>query len=242
MVKGENVLSPRLLEPIAISNQAWEVITMDFVTGLPKSQGKDVLMVIIDKLIKYCHLIALTHPFKAFDIAQIFLDHIYKLQGMPVKIITDRDPLFTSTFWKEMMGKLRVKLNYSTSYHPQTDGQSKRLNQCVENYLRCMVCEQPKAWAKWISLAEFWYNTNFHTAIKTTPFEALYGYPPPQLSLGSVPNRCNPLVTEELEKRQQTVRILKKQLNKIRSIMKKYADLKRSERKFHEGDWVYLKL
>jgi Integrase zinc binding domain len=106
IAKGENVLSPGLLEPIAIPNQAWEVITMDFVTGLPKSQGKDVLMVIIDKLTKYCHLIALTHSFKAFDIAQIFLDHIYKLQGMPVKIITDRDLLFTSIFWKEMMGKL----------------------------------------------------------------------------------------------------------------------------------------
>jgi transposase InsO family protein len=128
---------------------------MNFISGLPKSKGKDVLMVIIDKLIKYCHLVALSHPFKASDIAQIFLDNIYKLYGLPAKIIIDRDPVFTSVLWKEIMSKLGVKLNYNTSYHSQTDGQSERLNQCVENYLRHMVFEQPKTWAVRVFLAEF---------------------------------------------------------------------------------------
>jgi ribosomal protein S19E (S16A) len=105
-----------------------------------------------------------------------------------------------------------------------------------------MVFEQPKTWAVWVPLAEFWYNTNFHTAIKTTPFEALYGYTPPQLSLGSVPKSCNQAVNEELEKRQKALRIMKEQLVKVQVRMKKYADMKRSERKFHVGDWVYLRL
>jgi hypothetical protein len=140
------------------------------------------------------------------------------------------------------MGQLGVTLNFSTSYHPQTDGQSERLNQCVESYLRCMIFQNPKTWARWIPLAEWWYNANFHTAIKTTPFEALYGYTPPQLSLGSIPKSCNPAVNGVVEDRQKALRILKEELVKAQSRMKKYADLKRSERVFHVGDWVYLKL
>jgi transposase InsO family protein len=92
---------------------------MNFVSGLPKRKGKDVLMVIIVKLTKYCHLVALSHPFKASDIAQVFLDNVYKLHSLPAKIITDRDPVFTSVFWREIMSKLGVELNFSTS---QTDG------------------------------------------------------------------------------------------------------------------------
>jgi hypothetical protein len=92
------VLSPGLLESLPVPNNAWEVITVDFVTGLPKSCGKDVLMVVIDKFTKYCHLITLTHPFKTSYIAQVFLDSIYKLHGLPLKIITDRDSIFTSVF------------------------------------------------------------------------------------------------------------------------------------------------
>jgi hypothetical protein len=140
------------------------------------------------------------------------------------------------------MGKLGVTLNFSTSYHPQTDGQSEKLNQCVETYLRCMVFENPKKWASWLALAEWWYNTNYHTALKSTPFEALYGYPPPQFPLGSIPKGCNPVVMEVLHDRQEVLRAMKANFVKAQSRMKKYADLKRSERKFSVGDWVYLKL
>jgi Integrase zinc binding domain/RNase H-like domain found in reverse transcriptase/Integrase core domain len=152
--KGENVLNPGLLEPIPVPDNVWEVITMEFVMGLPRSGGKGTLLVVIDKFTKYYHLITLAHPFKASDVAQLFLDSIYRLHGLLMKIITDRDPVFTSVFWKEIMGKLGIKLNFSTAYHPQTDGQSERLNQCIENYLRCMVFQTPKTWAKWIPLAE----------------------------------------------------------------------------------------
>jgi transposase InsO family protein len=120
------------------------MLSMDFVCGLPKSNGKDVLLVVIDKLTKYCHLIPLSHPFKASEVAQVFLDSIYKLHGLPKAIVTDRDPIFTSHFWQELMMKLGITLNFSTAYHPQTDGQTERLNQCVECYLRCMVFEKPR--------------------------------------------------------------------------------------------------
>jgi Integrase zinc binding domain/Integrase core domain len=150
--KGEHILILGLLEPILVPEEAWQVITMDFVCGIPKSEGKDVILVIIDKFTKYCHLIALSHPFNASVVAEQFLNTVYKLHGLPHKIITDRDPLFTSHFWKDLMGKLGIQLDYSIAYHPQTDGQTERFNQCIESYLRCMVFQQPKKWVKWLAL------------------------------------------------------------------------------------------
>jgi hypothetical protein len=238
--KGEHTPYPGLLEPISIPKGAWEVITMDFISGLPKNEDKDVIMVVIDKLTKYCHLIALSHPFSATTVAERFLETVHKLHGLPVRIITNKDPIFTNNFW-ELMGRLGVKLNFSTTYHFQTDGQSEKLNQCIETYLRCMVFNTPKRWVKWMSLAEWWYNINFHTAIQSTPFKALYGYSPPQLSMGSITKGSNQAVTELITNRQNAVKELKQHLVKAQARMKKFADLKRLERHFGIGDWVYLK-
>jgi Integrase core domain len=142
--KGENIAYPRLLQPIPVPKGPWFVISMDFISGLPKSMGKDVLLVVIDKFTKYGHIIPLSHPFKAPVVAQVFLDQVYRLHGLPTQIITDRDPIFTSTFWQILMNSLSVQLNFTTAYHPQSDGQTERLNQCIEAYLRCMVFERPK--------------------------------------------------------------------------------------------------
>jgi hypothetical protein len=100
------------------------------------------------------------------------------------------------------MSKIGIKLNFSIAYHPQTDGQSEKLNQCIETYLRCMVFNNPKRWVSWLSMAEWWYNNNFHTALQSTPFEALYGYPPPHLPMGSIPKGVNPAVNAVLADRQ----------------------------------------
>ncbi|GKD17539.1 putative mitochondrial protein [Tanacetum coccineum] len=100
----------------------------DFIEGLPKSHGKDVIMVIVDRLSKYAHFIALSHPFNAAQIAQVFLDSNYKLHGMPELIVSDRDKVFINAFWKELFRALKVKLHMSTAYHPQTDGLTKVVN------------------------------------------------------------------------------------------------------------------
>jgi Integrase core domain len=100
----------------------WSVISMDFISGLSKSMGKDVLLVVIDKFTKYGHIIPLSYPFKAPIVAQVFLDQVYRLYGLPTQIITDRDPIFTSTFWQTLMNSLSVQLNFTTAYHPQSDG------------------------------------------------------------------------------------------------------------------------
>ena len=136
-------------------------------------------MVIIDKFTKYAHFLSLSHPFSALDVAKLYLNQVFKLHGAPKTIISDRDKVFTSNVWQELMKLLGTSVQLSTAYHPESDGQSERLNQCLEQYLRCMCFMKPKSWIIWLPLAEWWYNTSLHSAVGMTPFQAIYGYKPP---------------------------------------------------------------
>jgi hypothetical protein len=199
-------------------------------------------MVVVDKFTKYAHFIPLSHPYTVETVAHAFMDGVVKLHGPPLLIISDRDRIFTSSMWKNIFKSLKVQLRYSSSYHPQTDGQTERVNQCLENYLRCMTFHNPKKWMSWLSLAEFWYNTTFHTALQLTPFQALYGFPPPLISELSIPGPSDLNATEFLTAKQQMLDQLKQNLTKAQTRMKKYADLQRTERQFSVGDMVYLKM
>lgn len=109
------------------------------------------------------------------------MDHVYKLHGLPQALISDRDRIFTSAVWQQLFKLSDTQLLMSPSYHPQTDGQTERLNQCLESYLRCAISECPKQWSKWLPIAEFWYNTTYHSALGRSPFEVLYGHSPRHL-------------------------------------------------------------
>jgi hypothetical protein len=137
--KSENAPYPGLLQPLQIPEMAFQHLTMDFVEGLPKSEGKDTILVVVDKLTKYAHFIPLCHPFTIKAVVQLFLDNVFKLHGLPLVIITDRDRIFTSQLWQDPFKSLNVKLKFSSPYHPQIDGQSERVNQYLENYLRCIT-------------------------------------------------------------------------------------------------------
>jgi hypothetical protein len=186
--KFKNCPYPGLLTPLPIPEIAWSFISMDFIEGLPKFEGKDTILVVVDRLTKFAHFLALAHPFTTQSIAQLFIDQIIKLHGILVAIVTDRDMIFTSKLWQDIFKSLKISLQYSTAYHPQTYGQTERVNQCLKNYLRCMTFLEPKKWISWLPLAEYWYNTNYHTSLKSTPFEALYGYAPPLISEIMVPS------------------------------------------------------
>jgi len=155
--KSEHCRLPGLLHPLPVPSQAWHTISLDFIEGLPKSKSYDTILVIIDKFSKYGHFIPLSHPYTALSVAQLFLSNIYKLHGLPTMIISDRDHIFTSSLWKELFCLTDTTLNMGSSYHPQTDGQTEWLNQCLETYLRCLVHSCPTKWSQWISLAEYWY-------------------------------------------------------------------------------------
>ena len=175
-------------------------------------------------------------------VVNAFTDHIFKLHGPPSVIVTDRDKIFTSTFWQELFKRLGVKLHFSTSYHPQTDGQTERVNQCLENYLRCMAFLQPKKWVTWLSLAEWWYNTSYHTALKMTPFQALYNRPPNMLAEAALYPADQADTFSSVLTAKQTAAHIKENLLRAQNRMKVQADKNRSERTLEVGDMVYLKL
>ena len=240
--KLENRATPGLLQPLPMPVGVFTNITTDFIEGLPKSGGKSVIMVVVDRLTKYGHFMLLPHLYSAKTVAQLFLDHDYKLHGLPDTITSDRDSIFTSYFWKEFFKLQGVALQFSIAYHPQTDGQTKVVNRCIENYLRCMASDQPSQWSHWLSLAEFWYNTTYHSTIKVTPFEALYGYPPP-IHIPYFPKDFNiEAVDQLLTEREGWLTLLKHLLAKAQNRMKAQAHKKRTYQEFQIGDAVYFKL
>jgi len=171
-------MTPRLLHPLNIPNQKWEEISMEFIEGLPVSEGKDKIFVVVDRLTKYAHFMAIKKSYSAKEIAEIFCKIIYKLHGFPKVIVSDRDAKFKGNFWKELFNHIGTYLNMSSAYHLQTDGQTEVVNKCLEAYLCCYATEKQNKWAQWLHLAEWWYNSTYHTSAKMTPFQALYGYEP----------------------------------------------------------------
>jgi hypothetical protein len=151
---------------------------MDFITGLPTStKQNDAIMVVVDKLRNYAHFIPVQSTCKAINIAQVFMQEIFRLHGMPKEIVDDKDTKFTSNFWKSLMAGLETKFLFSTAYHLQTNGQTERMNQILEDMIRMHVMHQPKKWEDYLPLVEFAYNNGYQTSLKMSPFEALYGRP-----------------------------------------------------------------
>ena len=120
--KVETIKTPGLLQPLAIPSQRWDEVSMDFITGLPTSEGKSVIMVVIDRLTKYAHFCALSHPFKANTVATAFIEIIQKIHGNPKIIVSDRDPILIGNFWTKLFTYLGTQLDHSSSYLPQSNG------------------------------------------------------------------------------------------------------------------------
>ncbi|GAU51265.1 hypothetical protein TSUD_412520 [Trifolium subterraneum] len=175
-VKIEHQKPAGPLQPLEIPEWKWEHITMDFVTSLPRNQkGEDSIWVIVDRLTKSAHFIAVKSTYKASRYAEIFLEEIVKLHGVPLSIVSDRDPTFTSHFWRAFQKAMGTRLRMSTSNHPQTDGQYERTIQTLEDMLRACVLEDGGNWSKHLHLIEFAYNNSYHASIGMAPYEALYG-------------------------------------------------------------------
>jgi hypothetical protein len=191
-VKPDRTKLPGLLQPLPVLDHAWKVISLDFIEGLPLSGSFNCLLVVVNTFSKYAHFLGLKLPFTASSVARLFLTQVYKLHGMPQAIVSDRDRIFTSNFWQELFKLAKVDLRMSTSCHPQSDEQTKRVNQCLETFLRCYANACPKQWSSWLDLAEFWYNTSFHSAIGRSPFEVMYGYAPS--IFGVAPAQDSPVV------------------------------------------------
>ena len=252
-VKVEHQKPSGLLQQPEIPEWKWEMITMDFITKLPKcSSGYDTIWVIVDRLTKSAHFIPIKESYKMERLARIYIQEVVRLHGVPVSIISDRDSRFTSRFWQSLQKALGTQLDMSTAYHPQTDGQSERTIQTLEDMLRACVIDFGKSWDAHLPLIEFSYNNSYHTSIRAAPFEALYGRKcrsplcwaevgDTQLAKSRVPDSAltgPEIIRETTEKIIQ----IRERLKASRDRQKSYADNRRKPLEFQVGDRVLLKV
>ncbi|GKE37166.1 putative reverse transcriptase domain-containing protein [Tanacetum coccineum] len=175
-VKAEHQRPSGLLVQPKIPEWKWDNITMDFVTKLPKSsQGYDTIWVIIDRLTKSAIFVPMRETDPMDKLARMYLKEVVTRHGIPLSIICDRDPRFASNFWRSLQNALGTSLDMSTAYHPQTDGQSERTIQTLEDMLRACAINFGKGWVNHLPLVKFSYNNSYHASLKAAPFEALYG-------------------------------------------------------------------
>ncbi|GJU98152.1 putative reverse transcriptase domain-containing protein [Tanacetum coccineum] len=216
-VKAEHQRPSGLLVQPKIPEWKWDNITMDFVTKLPKtSQGYDTIWVIVDRLTKSAIFTPMRETDPLDKLARLYLKEVVTRHGIPVSIICDRDPRFASNFWRSLQNALGTNLDMSTAYHPQTDGQSERTIQTLEDMLRACAIDFGKGWVNHLPLVEFSYNNSYHASIKAAPFEALYG------------RKCRSPI--------------KQRMQAARDRQKSYADLKCKPMEFQVGDKVMLKV
>jgi hypothetical protein len=215
---------------------------MDFIEGLPKVGGKSVILTVVDRFSKYAHFIALGHPYTAASVARAFFTGIVRLHGFPSSIVSDRDPVFTGHVWRDLFQLAGVKLCLSTAFHPQTDGQSEVVNKVISMYLRCVTGDHPRAWVDWLAWAEYCYNTSYHSALHTTPFEVVYGRPPPAMLPFEPGTARTEAAGDMLRTRDDILAEARQRLLQAQQLAKKYYDAHHREAEFAEGDWVWLRL
>ncbi|KAK3124678.1 hypothetical protein QOZ80_7BG0590520 [Eleusine coracana subsp. coracana] len=191
---------------------------------------------------KYAHFIALAHPYTAESVARAFFDEIVRLHGIPTSITSDRDPVFTSAFWKELFFASGCKMTMSTAFHPQTDGQSEAVNKTIAMYLRCLTGDRPRNWVHWLPWAEYTYNTSFHTALSDTPFKVVYGRDPPSLRSYEAGDLRVAAVARTLADQDEFLQDVKARLEQAQHRAKCYYDRGHRDVQFEVGDWVWLRL
>lgn len=240
--KWETLQPAGLLQPLPVPTQIWSDISMDFVEALPQVSGKTVVLVVVDHFSKYAHFIALSHPYTARSVAQAFFKDIVRLHGIPKTIVTDRDKVFRSIFWRELFGLMGTNLCFTTAYRPQSDGQTEVVNRTLEMYLRCLTGDAPRKWLDWLPWVEYCYNTSFHTSLKTTPFRMVYGREPPRLLDYVSGSSKVEAVDIQMEERDEFIAIARERLLEAQLRMKSAYDNNHRQLEFNTGDWVWVKL
>ncbi|GJW84133.1 putative reverse transcriptase domain-containing protein [Tanacetum coccineum] len=242
-VKVEHQKPSGLLVRPEIPKWKWDNITMDFVTKLPRTQsGNDTIWVIVDRLTKSAHFLPMRETNPMDKLARLYLKEVVARHGIPVSIICDRDPRFTSNFWRSFQKAMGTRLDMSTAYHPETDGQSERTIQTLKDMLRACVIDFGKGWEGHLPLIKFSYNNSYHASIKDAPFEALYGRkcrsPVCWAEVRDAQLTSPELIHETTEKIVQ----IKQRIQAARDRQKSYANVRRKPLEFQVGDRVMLKV
>ena len=216
---------------------------MDFVVGLPLTGRKhDSVWVVVDRLTKSAHFLPVRIDYSLDKLAELYIKEIVRLHGIPISVISDRDPRFTSRFWGKLQEALGTRLNFSTVFHPQTDGQSERVIQILEDMLRSCVIDYEGSWDRHIPLIEFMYNNSFQLSIGMAPYEALYGRicrTPLCWTELSEKKVISPDLIQETEEK---VKIIRERLTVANDRKKTYVGMKRKYIRYEIGEKMFLKV
>ena len=243
-VKARRGKALGLLQQMPVPSRPWDVISMDFIIDLPSSKGFCILMVIVDFFSKQAHFVPAKPPLTAQHVAHLFFKHVFKYHGLPEIIVSDRNPRFTSGFWQELFRILGTQLRMSSSAHPQTDGQTERLNQGIEDYIRCYVKADQTDWVEHIDMLEFCYNAAIHSSTGFSPFELATGkevLTPIALLHTNKKTQVEELdVSRFLEEWKDRMQAAQEHLIKTKSQMINRVNKKREHVEFYPGDLVLV--
>ncbi|KAL0537361.1 hypothetical protein IC582_026339 [Cucumis melo] len=244
----QQVKAPRqkpagLLQPLGIPEWKWENVSMDFITGLPRTlRGFTVIWVVVDRLTKSAHFVPGKSTYTASKWAQLYMSEIVRLHGVPVSIVSDKDARFTSKFWKGLQTAMGTRLDFSTAFHPQTDSQTERLNQVLEDMLRACALEFPGSWDSHLHLMEFAYNNSYQATIGMAPFEALYGKCCRSPVCWGEVGEQRLMGPELVQSTNEAIQKIRSRMHTAQSRQKSYADVRRKDLEFEIGDKVFLKV
>ncbi|KAA0061618.1 ty3-gypsy retrotransposon protein [Cucumis melo var. makuwa] len=242
-VKAPRQKPAGLLQPLSIPEWKWENVSMDFITGLPRTlRGFTVIWVVVDRLTKSAHFVPGKSTYTASKWAQLYMSEIVRLHGVPVSIVSDRDARFTSKFWKGLQTAMGTRLDFSTAFHPQTDGQTERMNQVLEDMLRACALEFPGSWDSHLHLMEFAYNNSYQATIGMAPFEALYDKCCRSPVCWGEVGEQRLMGPELVQSTNEAIQKIRSRMHTAQSRQKSYADVRRKDLEFEVGDNVFLKV
>lgn len=228
------------LQPLETPKTPFSHLTADFIVGLPPSNGYDAILVVVDRFSKYAHFIPCDIHVDSATTGKLFEQYVFSMQGLPDSILTDRGPQFSSAEWDQFLKERGIKRHLSTSFHPQTDGQTERVNQILEQYLRCYINHQQDDWTDFLPLAQFCYNNTVHSSTNISPFYAVYGSHPK--SSPAIPRIVvDETNAEKAERRLDIQNLMYEEITQAKERYKEYADRGRTkEPEFAIGDKVWL--
>jgi len=235
-----------LLQPLPIPTKKWESVSLDLITGLPRTvDGHDAIVVFVDRFTKFARFIPTSTTATASDIAELFFEYIFRLFGLPSSLVSDRDSRWTGNFWRSLFQICGVKLNFSTAYHPQTDGQTERVNKIIADLLRQYCRNHQQEWSEHLAICEFYYNNAKSSSTDFSPAHLLFGQHPQSISafisnnteLNNATNEASAVMIERMKK---DFELATKNLQVAQQRAKQSVDKKRTELSFVEGELVYL--
>ena len=243
LMKSDHRKKAGLLQPIPLPERKWQQITTDLVTDLPESEGMTAIAVFVDRLTKMVHFVPYRKDVTAQQYARLFIDHVFKLHGLPEVIISDHDPRFLSKFWAELFAHLGTDLRFSTAFHPQTDGQSEVTNRVMENFLRPYVERTPHTWVQQLPLAEFAANNALSVSTGFSPFylnAGIHPILPTSLMTGGMPKTMNEAVQVTLERMKTALAEAQTNLALAQKRMATAVNRSRRSVEYKVGDEVVL--